>query len=293
MTYRRLLEEAERVLAAGRITEPGENAWQLFEFVFEMDRVRYFLRRDEEAPEDLCRRYARLIEERKKHIPLQYLIGYCWFMGLKFWVDERVLIPRQDTETLVEEFLKDIEGRPGEDWQILDLCAGSGCIGLSAAWHLRQKGRSARLTEADLSEDALAVVKKNAADQGTGCERVRTDLFSGLSGRRFDYILSNPPYIASAEVETLMEEVRDYEPGMALNGGADGLDFYRRIAAESADHLTEDGRLFLEIGYDQGEAVKGLLEAEGFREVRVIRDLAGNPRVVRAIRKQEGGIPHV
>lgn len=291
MTYRRIREEGKKILARAGIAEPEENAWILFEFVFGIDRTRYFLCREEEAPEDGVERYRELLARRSTHVPVQYLTGFAWFMGLEFSVNENVLIPRQDTEVLVEEARKEIRkegvqaaGRTGRDesLRILDMCAGSGCIGISLAKGLADQNIRTELTEADISEAALAVARKNGERHDVVCEYVRSDLFSELGGRQYDYILSNPPYIETAVIGTLMEEVRDYEPTLALDGGADGLSFYRRIAEESRDFLREEGRIFLEIGYDQGEAAAELLMDKGFQDVFVIRDLAGNPRVVKA-----------
>ncbi|MCI8515201.1 MAG: peptide chain release factor N(5)-glutamine methyltransferase [Lachnospiraceae bacterium] len=282
MTYGRLWKEGVEMLVSAEVAEPEENAWILFEFVFGIDRAHYFLRREEEAPEEKRLLYRELLARRGAHVPVQYLTGFAWFMGLKFFVDGSVLIPRQDTETLAEEVLKEVSAGKESSLKVLDLCAGSGCIGIGVANCLAKRGVSAALTEADISEAALATARKNGDYHGIACEYVRSDLFSELNGRRYDYILSNPPYIETSAVETLMEEVKNHEPRLALDGGGDGLFFYRRIAKESRAYLEEKGRLFLEIGYDQGEAVKELLTAEGFCDVRVVKDLAGKPRVVKA-----------
>lgn len=294
MTYRRIWEEGAETLKLAGIAEPEENAWLLFEFVFEIDRAHYFLCREEEAPEERLWRYRELLAKRSTHVPVQYLTGRTWFMGLEFFVNESVLIPRQDTEVLVEEAIKaarkDRDARmkgtreaalQAAEPRVLDLCAGSGCIGIGLARCLADCGVRIKLTEADISEAALAVARKNGERHGITCEYVRSDLFSEMEGRQYDYILSNPPYIETAVIETLMEEVKDYEPGLALDGGSDGLSFYRKITKESGGHLKAGGRIFLEIGYDQGEAVAELLTNEGFQEVCVMRDLAGNPRVVK------------
>lgn len=286
MTCRLVLEEGVKALKRAGIFEPEENAWILYEFVFETDRAHDFLHREEEASEEKVLRYRELLAERSRHVPVQYLTGFAWFMGRKFFVNKDVLIPRQDTETLVEEALREAERDRLFFPEILDLCAGSGCIGIGLVKGLESRGLRPALTAADLSREALAVARRNGDYHKVACEYVRSDLFSELKGRRYDYILSNPPYIRTAEIDTLMEEVRDYEPELALDGGEDGLFFYRKIAEESGAHLKEGGRIFLEIGYDQGEAVKKLLAGKGFREVSVIRDLSGNPRVVKARRSE-------
>lgn len=288
VTFRQALMRGAECLAQAGVPEAEDNARQLFEAAFGLDRTHFFLKQEEAAPEAALASYEVLLSRRAEHIPLQYLLGSCWFCGLEFQVDERVLIPRFDTEVLVEEVLKEMRELPaGTKIRMLDLCAGSGCIGIAAARHLGNRGLSVELTEADLSADALAVTEANAKRLGVACTCIRSDLFEELKGRTYDLIVSNPPYIGTAQIAGLMPEVRDFEPRMALDGGTDGLDFYRRIARESGSFLTEGGWLFLEIGYDQGETVPHLLEEAGFREVSVGKDLAGNARVVRG--KKGGG----
>ncbi len=282
VTYRQVLADGTNMLTAAGVEEAQDSAWQLFEAVFGIDRTHYFLRQQEAADAERLASYQELLAKRAAHEPLQYLLRSAWFVGLEFLVDERVLIPRYDTEVLVEEVLKAENER--RTLRVLDMCAGSGCIGLSVAWHLRRNGCEVTLVEADLSADALAVTRANAKRLDVPCECVQTDLFAALKGREFDVIVSNPPYIAADAIEELMAEVRMHEPRMALDGGADGLDFYRKIAAESGRYLAAGGRVYLEIGHDQGETVPTLMEEAGFREVAMIRDLAGNPRVVRAMK---------
>lgn len=279
LTYREVLAEATRYLEGADVEEASDSAWQLFEAVFEIDRTHYFLRQWEKVDAEKQERYWELLKRRANHEPLQYLLGRAWFCGLEFLVDDRVLIPRFDTEILVEEVLK-AEAKKG-DLRMLDMCAGSGCIGLASARLLQEKGSFVQLTSADLSKDALAVTSANAKKLGVACECIQTDLFAELEDRTFDVIVSNPPYIVADVIEGLMEEVRFHEPRMALDGGEDGLDFYRRIAKEGKRFLRDGGRIYLEIGHDQGASVPALLEAEGFLEVKMIRDLAGNPRVVK------------
>ena len=222
------------------------------------------------SPRDTAR-YEELLTRRASGVPLQYLTREQNFCGLSLYVDERVLIPRQDTECLVEEVLRD-----GARGDLLDLCTGSGCIPLALLKH----GNFSCALGADISAEALAVAETNRARTGLPLLLRQSDLFSEIP-ERFDVITANPPYIESAEIESLSVEVRDHEPRLALDGAADGLAFYRRLAAESGAHLKPGGRLYLEIGMSQGAAVASLLEAAAFSDIQIIRDLAGRDRIVK------------
>lgn len=189
-------------------------------------------------------------------------------------MNEHVLIPRQDTEILVEEALR---GLP-KDARILDLCTGSGCILIS----LLVTREDCTGIGADLSEKALQVAEKNGAQAGGRASFVKSNLFENIEGT-FDVIASNPPYIRTDVIETLMPEVRDHEPRMALDGSADGLVFYRKITEQAGSYLKEGGKLCFEIGYDQGDEVRELMETHGFADVQVLKDLAGLDRVVAGI----------
>ena len=225
-------------------------------------------------------------EKRRRRIPLAQILGRQSFYGLDFFVNEDVLIPRADTECLVDLVLEDYAdlakqaGQTYAEKRILDLCTGSGCIGISVAKHLPYQ----ELLLVDLSEKALAVAKKNAEKHlGGNVRLLQSDLLTEVQEKRFSLLLSNPPYIVSKVIPDLEREVSEYEPKMALDGGEDGLIFYRRIAREAKKVLLPGARLYLEIGYDQGESVKDIFQKEGYQEVEVFPDLAGNPRVVRGI----------
>ena len=223
-------------------------------------------------------------EKRRRRIPLAQILGRQSFYGLDFFVNEDVLIPRADTECLVDLVLEDYadlaKQAGSSSLNILDLCTGSGCIGISVAKHLPYQ----ELLLVDLSEKALAVAKKNAEKHlGENVTLLQSDLLTGVQGKKFSLLLSNPPYIVSRVIPGLEREVSEYEPKMALDGGEDGLVFYRRIAKEAKAVLLPGARLYLEIGYDQGESVKDIFQKEGYQEVEVFPDLAGNPRVVRGI----------
>lgn len=270
MTLRTLLQRGRERLQEAGIAEWSLDAWYLLEHVTGCTKNEYFLYPDREVDDARRQRYEELIEKRSIHIPLQHLTGVQEFMGLSFCVNEDVLIPRQDTEILVEEACRFL--KPG--MKILDMCTGSGCILLSIlALHPEVTG-----VGADLSGKALKVAKANRRNLHVQAELLKSDLFTEVEGA-FDMILSNPPYIPTAVVCTLMEEVRDHEPHMALDGREDGLYFYKRIIEQSPGYLKPEGMLFFEIGYDQAEAVCALMQEE-FSGIRVVKDLAGLDRVV-------------
>jgi len=261
---------AETLAAAGR-EEAAQTARLLLCHVLNFNFTDYVLAREDLlSPRDTAR-YEELLTRRASGVPLQYLTREQNFCGLSLYVDERVLIPRQDTECLVEEVLRD-----GARGALLDLCTGSGCIPLALLKH----GNFSCALGADISAEALAVAETNRARTGLPLLLRQSDLFTEIP-ERFDVITANPPYIESAEIESLSVEVRDHEPRLALDGAADGLAFYRRLAAESGAHLKPGGRLYLEIGMSQGAAVASLLEAAAFSDIQIIRDLAGRDRIVK------------
>lgn len=270
-TYASALRYGKKYLADRQIENSGGDAWYLMEYVWGIDRNYYFLHSDDIIEQKDEERYRDLLQKRGSHIPLQHLTGTCDFMGLTFQVNDQVLIPRQDTETLVESALSRLK----EGDRALDLCTGSGCIILS----LEKLGPGIRGLGADISGAALAVAKRNRDSLGLESDFCISDLFEGIEGV-FDMIVSNPPYIASGKIPGLMEEVRGFEPLLALDGGADGLDFYRRIIKDARDFLKPGGWLGLEIGYDQREAVEELLRRQGFIRTETLQDLAGLDRTV-------------
>ena len=345
-----VLNYGKKILKNAGIVEADLDAWYLFEQSFGISRAQYFLCAREnivgstaqkiavqEQHGDLLESgnalecaelwlkeklsvYESALKKRAARIPLQQIIGQQEFMGLSFFVNEHVLIPRQDTETLVELVLQE---QKDKDISILDMCTGSGCIAVS----LKKLGGYAHVEGADISEESLKVAKRNSEEilenndvnndavssrteqiqnctnltnnqnkQDNSEERMvsevrtvpqtgvifrRSDMFSAFpETERFNVIVSNPPYIPSAVIEELEPEVRDHEPRGALDGTADGLYFYRILAEECAKHLTPGGHVYFEIGYDQGAAVKELLDIHGFKDTRVIQDLTGKDRVV-------------
>lgn len=279
-TLQMIYREGKEQLELSGVPDADLDAWYLLEFVTGISKAQYYGNPKAGMEEEEVLRYRDVIRQRAKRIPLQHITGEQEFMGFSFRVNEHVLIPRQDTETLVEEALGVLKPK----MEILDLCTGSGCILLSLL-KLGEKQGIAGLkgTGADISREALKVAKENGRRLEIPGDRVawvRGDLFEKLEGP-FDLLVSNPPYIPSGELSGLQEEVRLHDPALALDGHEDGLYFYRRIAAEAGKYLRDGAFLMLEIGWDQGEAVRGLLEAAGYREVEVKKDLSGNDRVVR------------
>lgn len=277
MTYREAYEWGRKTLEEAQVTDADVDARLLLEYVCHTDRNALLVHGDRAVEELSFFCYEKYIEKRAERIPLQQLLHEQEFMGLSFYVDEHVLIPRQDTEILVEEVMRE----PYDGARILDLCTGSGCILLS----LLHYSNASSGVGVDLSGEALSVAKENAERLGlTGrVEWIEGDLFNGVEGS-FDILVSNPPYICSGGIPMLEPEVRVHEPLMALDGGEDGLLFYRRIVEQAGACLVPGGRLYFEIGYDQGEAVAELLKTHGYKEVHVIRDFAGQNRVVCGIR---------
>jgi release factor glutamine methyltransferase len=273
-SYEWLLVQAEKRLLSAGVPDAGLDAWYLLSDTFGIGRADYLWRR-KESPPAIPDCWEERLKKRCERMPLAYVLGKTEFMGLPFLVEPGVLIPRQDTETLVEWVLR--EERAG--LSVVDMCAGSGCIGLSL-----EKLGGFDVTLCDLSPQARAAALRNREALALRAAVCGGDLFAGLpQGMRCDVIVSNPPYIASEVIASLQPEVRDYEPVMALEGGKDGLHFYRRLAREAPEYLRPGGRLYLEIGYDQGQSVPALFDAAGFTRIEVRRDLAGKDRVVRGV----------
>ena len=274
MEYRSLYVLGKEKLAAAGIPEADLDARLLLEYGCHTSRNDLLVHGEQSVTPEAEEKYLGWIGQRAEHIPLQQLTREAWFYGIPFFVNEHVLIPRQDTEILVEEALR---GLP-KDARILDLCTGSGCILIS----LLVMREDCTGIGADLSEKALQVAEKNGAQAGGRASFVKSNLFENIEGT-FDVIASNPPYIRTDVIETLMPEVRDHEPRMALDGSADGLVFYRKITEQAGSYLKEGGKLCFEIGYDQGDEVRELMETHGFADVQVLKDLAGLDRVVTGI----------
>lgn len=271
MTYQEAVRNGEKVLNLAKVVDARVDAWMLFEMACKVDRNFYYLHMEEDITTEQQKEYEIAIKKRAEHIPLQYITGEQEFMGLKFQVNSSVLIPRQDTETLVEEALKQI--RPG--MRVLDMCTGSGCIAISIAKNVAE----VEVHAIDISKQALNVAKENAKLNDVSVEFERSNLFDNVMGK-YDVIVSNPPYIPTNEIPKLMPEVGNFEPIEALDGKEDGLYFYRKIISECKEYLNPDGVILFEIGCEQGADVSALLREAGFSDVSVKQDLAHLDRVV-------------
>ena len=299
MKTRILVKDGEYKLSAAGCMDAKIDAEELFCYLTSMDRVGLFLKAEEDVDPDIERKYNELIARRAARIPLQHITGQQEFMGYRFRVTPDVLVPRQDTETLVTEAARIIMQKPAKkpglmqrlrgdrETTVLDLCCGSGIIGISLA----KICSDIRVIAADISDKAVALAKENAADLRAKVEFAQGDLFGALDQKqfkdiKFDMILSNPPYIKTQMIPMLQAEVKDHEPLEALDGGKDGLDYYRRIVDEAAGHLKPEGWLLLEIGHDQGEDLRKLIKDSGkYTPAEVIKDLPGRDRVVKCRRK--------
>lgn len=296
MTVKEAWREGECRLKAAGIEEAALDAWYLLEFVTGISRAVYFADSGRTMEEEQEKTYFSLIGKRKTRIPLQHLTGVQEFMGLEFQVNEHVLIPRQDTETLVEaafDYLNrkpwnqdNLRNVPFQPQKVLDMCTGSGCI-LISLMSLARNPETICGTGADLSAEALRVAETNARRLGVAADFVQTDLFENIEGK-FHMIVSNPPYIRTDEIETLEAEVKEHDPRMALDGKEDGLYFYRKIVDESRQHLIKGGVLLFETGCSQGEDVSRMMKQAGFMNVAVKKDLAGLDRVVSGVYDVKG-----
>ena len=290
-TFKELLKEGTQILINGGIEEARLDAWLLLEYTAGITRAWYYAHDDQKPGQEIADRYRELCTRRAERIPLQHLTGKAYFMGYEFDVDERVLIPRQDTEILAEEALRLLADKRSPE--ILDMCTGSGCLLLS----ILMEKEDAHGIGVDISEGALAVAEKNRKNLHLE-ERallVKSDTFSGEYFQKnssehpmeYDMLISNPPYIPTADIQQLMDEVRLHDPVLALDGKEDGLYFYRRITEEALRYLKPGGWLLYEIGCDQGEAVSRIMRTNDFSNIAVKKDLAGLDRVVLGQKKQE------
>ncbi|GAB6149612.1 peptide chain release factor N(5)-glutamine methyltransferase [Clostridium novyi] len=278
MNIGEVLKYAYDILKKENIDTYMLDAQLLLQKVLKKDKLFIILNRNEILSKDEEEEFLKLINLRKDKMPVKYILGECEFMGLNFYVKEGVLIPRADTEILVEEVIKEIKENNYN--RICDVCCGSGAIGVSIGKYME----NSTVDCYDISDMAIEVTGKNI-ERFLLKDRLtveKSDLLTVAikQNKKFDVIVSNPPYIKEEVIPTLMEDVKDYEPYIALCGGIDGLDFYRKITVQSLEILENNGLLAFEIGYDQGEAVKELLIESGFTDVKVINDLAGLNRVV-------------
>ena len=304
-TLRQIIETGTARLEEAGVGEAALDAWYLLEYCTGISRAAYYGEPDRSLEEALAEQYMEYISMRGRRIPLQHITGEQEFMGYPFYVNEHVLIPRQDTETLAEEALKILRAK-GSGTRVLDMCTGSGCILLS----LMRLCPQIDGTGCDISEEALKVARRNAVRLGVNADWIQSDLFEELSSVRlcresedsadsadsaasaegqagYDVIVSNPPYICTAEIETLQDEVRLHDPRIALDGREDGLYFYRRIIEDSVSYIRDGGNLLFEIGCGQGKDVAKLMRQHGYENVTVKKDLSGLDRVVTGVYNRE------
>lgn len=279
LTLKQLYKVGTVKLAEEGIEEFSLDAWYLLEYVTGVSKAMYFAEPERAVSEENADRYIDCIRRRAAHIPLQHITGEQEFMGYPFYVNEHVLIPRQDTETLVEEAIQVMRPK----MKILDMCTGSGCIVLSILKMCREKYYMTELQGigADVSEEALKVARENGRRLEVPVTWIQSDLFAKIpEEEKYEVIVSNPPYIETAVIDTLQEEVRLHDPYIALDGKEDGLYFYRRIISEAGKYLKPQGKLMFEIGCEQAKAVEELMKNAGYEQITVKKDLAGLDRVV-------------
>lgn len=270
-----LINKSLSILEDADITDREVDVWLLAEHFLKVTKEDYLKNPDITVTD--TKAFEDAVAMRTDHIPLQHITGVQNFCGFDFKVDERALVPRFDTEVLVEkvsDYVKDNEMR------ILDMCTGTGCIAIA----LDKMCEHAKVVASDILEEALALATENNEKLGANVEFVKSDLFDEIGGL-FDVIISNPPYIKTDEIEELMEEVKVHDPRLALDGDVDGLKFYRIISASAISYLKIGGRIFYEIGYDQASDVKTILEGFGYTDIEVIKDLSGNDRVITATKR--------
>lgn len=272
-TYAQLLKEGKQILEQAGVSEAELDAWYLLSDTFSIDRTKFLMERNtsKQLEPSLLNQYQERLKQRAMRIPLQYILGVQEFMGMEFIVNHHVLIPRQDTETIVEEVLKEKSGT------VLDLCTGSGCIAIS----LSKLGTFERVDATDISKKAVLTARENAKKLNADVRFYEGDLFEAIT-ETYDIIVSNPPYITKEVIETLQPEVRVHEPYKALYGPNHGLYFYEQISKFARNYLNPNGMIFYEIGYDQANDVCHILKKYGYKKIQVIQDLAGKDRVVKA-----------
>lgn len=266
-------ENTDKLDAAG-ISDASVDIWLLLEHFASIDKSDYFANQDMKISKVHAEQIEEAVEKRIKHIPLQHIIGQTEFMGLTFKVNENVLVPRFDTEILVDEVVKYV----GDDFlKVLDMCTGSGCIAIT----ISDMCDNATVVASDISKEALEVAKENNTLNQTEVTFIESDLFENVEGK-FDVIVSNPPYIRTKDIESLEDEVKIHDPHLALDGGESGLEFYQAITKQAKDYLNTNGMIFFEIGFDQAEEVSNILEENGYQDIVVKKDLAMNDRVIYA-----------
>ncbi|MCK5758867.1 MAG: peptide chain release factor N(5)-glutamine methyltransferase [Clostridiales bacterium] len=282
MVIREILKKADKILSDNGIEDSYNESTILFVYVLNKSKTYIYTHMDVDVDVDVELKFLECIKKRSKSMPVAYIVNKAWFMSLELFVNEATLIPRPETEGLVEEVLRVIKESSEEKVELLDICTGSGCIGLAVAYY----NKKVEATLSDINLECIEVSRKNILMNNLE-DRVKvtkSNLFSAFNNLKFDVITANPPYIPSEDIRNLDSDVRLYEPLCALDGGTDGLDFYRNIAAETKNHLKENGCLFMEIGINQSEAVKEILRKSGYANISIKNDISEIPRIITASR---------
>ena len=274
-TYEQALRRGTQILKQSKIPEPRFEAELFLSYVLDTSRIHLLIDQNVEMTEEQKKRYDQCLLKRSHHQPYAQIVGKKEFMGLDFIVTPDVLIPRPDTENIVENALQVLKAMPQQKVRVLDLCCGSGAIGISIAYYEKK----AVVTGADLSVDALKIAKANAQRNRTDISLIQSDLFQDLS-ELYDLIVTNPPYIPTREIDELSSDVKDFEPKMALDGGETGLDFYQSIFLKASDYLTPGGMIICECGWNQVNEITCIAKNYDFSVQKVIRDLSGLDRGV-------------
>lgn len=280
MVIRDLLKKGEIILSDKGIEDSFNESSVLFAYACDKSKTYVYTHMDDEAGDNTAELFEEYITRRADNEPVAYIVGKAWFMSLELSVNESTLIPRPETEILVEEVIAFLKDNISRHIRVLDLCTGSGCIGIAIAKY----DSRVKVTLSDKNPECARIAQKNVIMHGleSNAEIIISDLYYSIPKMKFDVIAANPPYIPSSDINGLMPDVRLYEPVLALDGGTDGLDFYRKIISVAPEYLRPNGKLFLEIGIGQADDVKRMLAENDFNEISIINDIAGIPRILTA-----------
>ena len=281
MTLVQCLNKAREKLDNAAVPDSSYDAFLLLEYVTGISRTQYLSRQNDNIEAEKLSQYEKLVQRRASREPLQHIIGSACFFGYDYKVSGDVLIPRQETELLVERVLEAAKGYPSG--RLLDMCTGSGCIAVTLYLELTKDNVKCDITASDISDRALNIARENAKSltgRSDNIHFIQSDMFDNIDGsERYDIIVSNPPYIPAADIEGLEPEVK-YDPQIALDGGSDGLLFYRRLADEASDYLNDGGCIYMETGFDQGDDIAAIMRNRGYTDIRIFKDLAGHNRII-------------
>lgn len=278
MVIREILKKSADILKEKGIEDSFNEAAVLFASAFDKSKTYVFTHMDDTPDDKTLSKFDEHINKRSKYMPVAYILGKAWFMSLELYVDESTLIPRPETEELAEEVIRYLNVHSGKQFSILDMCTGSGCVGISIAHY----NKNITVALSDINPDCVKIAEKNIVKHrlSNRVKAVESNLFQSVKDLKFDIIIANPPYIPSKDISGLDDDVKLYEPLTALDGGEDGLDFYRSLATETKAHLKDEGLLFLEIGINQMDSVIEIFTENGFSNLKAKKDINGIPRVI-------------